>query len=212
MILVVLARCENRRVPNERVSDGPGRPLLEGERLRLEPVLEAHLNLFVTLNSDAEVMRFILGRGATVEETRQEWVQRLGPRTDDARGLGYWAGFTAAGAFLGWWGASAFCDDRTRAGLGYRLMRSAWGAGYATEGARLMMDQASKATAVEPVVASTMSVNVGSRRVLEKVGMRRVDTYLGEWRDPLPGWEQGEVVYEAQKSDGRRDRAGEQSR
>lgn len=207
--LVELARCENRRVSNERVGDGPGRPLLEGEWLRLEPVRGEHLNLFVALNSDPEVMRFILGRGATVEETRREWEQRMGQRTDDTRGLGYWAGFTAAGTFLGWWAASAFCDDRTRAGLGYRLVRSAWGVGYATEGARLMMDQASKATAVETVVASTMAVNVGSRRVLEKVGMRHVDTYLGEWRDPLPGWEQGDVVYEAQVTDGWPDRAGD---
>ena len=39
-----------------------------------------------------------------------------------------------------------------------------------------------------------MAVNVGSRRVLEKLGMRRVETYVGEWRDPIEGWEVVEEV------------------
>ena len=43
---------------------------------------------------------------------------------------------------------------------------------------------------------AAMAVNTGSRRVMEKLGMRQVRTYVGEWEDPLPGWEQGEVVYE----------------
>ena len=130
-----------------------------------------HVDLFVKLNSDPEVMRFILGRGASEAETRQEWSQRMGPQTDAARGLGYWSGFTVGGTFLGWWSASAFREDDRRAGLGYRLVRSSWGLGYATEGARLMLEQAEHAPSVEKVVASTMAVNLRSRRVLEKLGM-----------------------------------------
>lgn len=45
------------------------------------------------------------------------------------------------------------------------------------------------------VVATTMAVNVGSRRVLEKVGMRHVDTFFANWPDPIPGAEHGDVVY-----------------
>lgn len=170
------------------------RPVLTTERLRLEPVTDQHLDLMVDLNADPEVMRFILGRPATRAEALAEWAERRGPRTDEARGLGYWAGFDEAG-FVGWWSASAFADDPSTAGLGYRLRRTSWGQGYATEGAAAMLAHVSTVPGVERVVASTMAVNTASRRVLEKLDMVHVDTYGGEWSDPLPGWELGEVVY-----------------
>lgn len=62
------------------------------DRLKLEPLTAGHLPLLVELNSDPEVMRFVLGRAATPEETAAEWKQRLVRQCDPARGLGYWAG------------------------------------------------------------------------------------------------------------------------
>jgi RimJ/RimL family protein N-acetyltransferase len=172
---------------------------LSTQRLRLEPVTDAHLGLFIELNSDPDVMRWILGRAATTNETLEEWARRMGPQTDRVRGLGYWAGFTTDAAFVGWWSASAFTADRTLAGLGYRLVRSAWGKGLATEGARRMVSHAFATPGVNRVVASTMAINSGSRRVLEKLGMRHVNSYVREWDEPIAGWEHGEVVYELAK-------------
>ncbi len=163
-----------------------------------QPTTEADLPLFEELNADPDVMRFVLGRAAGPEETRAEWAERLGPRTDEGRGLGYWTGYVDD-AFVGWWSASSFTVDPHRAGLGYRLVRSAWGRGLATEGGVAMLAQAFSVPGVETVMASTMAVNTGSRRVLEKLGMRAVHTYVGAWDDPIPGWELGEVVYEVRR-------------
>jgi hypothetical protein len=58
--------------------------------------------------------------------------------------------------------------DATTVALGYRLRRSAWGHGYATEGARALVRRAFTELGVGRVVATTMAVNVRSRRVLEK--------------------------------------------
>ena len=170
-------------------------PVLRTERLRLEPVArERHLPLLVDLNADPEVMRFLLGRAATPEETEQEWARRLGAQSDAQRGLGYWAGYEND-AFAGWWSASSFATDRAVAGLGYRLPRAAWGRGLASEGARAMLEQAFAVPGVERVVASTMAVNVGSRCVLERVGFSLVRSWVEEWDNPIPGWEQGEAAY-----------------
>ncbi|GAA5144647.1 hypothetical protein GCM10023340_12650 [Nocardioides marinquilinus] len=171
-------------------------PELTTGRLRLRPASEADLPSFEALNGDPEVMRFVLGRAATPEETRAEWRERLTVRTDAGRGLGYWVG-EVDGAFVGWWSASSFADDDAVAGLGYRLVRSAWGRGLATEGAMVVRDHAFTVPGVGRVVASTMAVNTGSRRVLEKAGLRHVDTWVGTWDDPLPGAEEGEVEYAA---------------
>jgi len=79
--------------------------------------------------------------------------------------------------------------------LGYRLLPSAWGRGLATEGARLLVRRAFADLGVHRVVATTMAVNVASRRVLEKAGLRHVDTFFADWPDPIPGAEHGDVVY-----------------
>jgi hypothetical protein len=45
------------------------------------------------------------------------------------------------------------------------------------------------------VVAITMAVNTGSRRVLEKAGLRYARTVHLDWPDPLDGNEHGDVEY-----------------
>jgi RimJ/RimL family protein N-acetyltransferase len=169
-------------------------------RLRLEPVTDEHLPLLVELNSDPEVMRFIRGRAATPVETADEWQRRRQLQSDPARGLGYWMGFTDD-EFVGWWSASSFANDPTQAGLGYRLVRAAWGRGLATEGAVRMLDQAFTCPDIRRVVASTMAVNAASRAVLTKAGLRHVDSWVGDWEDPIDGWEQGEVGYEVTREE-----------
>jgi RimJ/RimL family protein N-acetyltransferase len=171
------------------------RPTLHTTRLRLEPVTHRHLPLTVGLNADPEVMRFLTGRAATVDETRAEWRVRIEARTDEARGLGYWVGF-CEGAFVGWWAASAYGDDPTHASIGYRLRRTAWGRGLATEGSAAMVEHAFTIPGIDRVTAGTMAVNTASRRVMEKLGMTHVRTWHEEFDDPLPGTELGEVGYE----------------
>jgi RimJ/RimL family protein N-acetyltransferase len=72
-----------------------------------------------------------------------------------------------------------------------------WGQGYATDGARTLVRRAFTEVGAENVVATTMSVNVASRRVLEKAGLTLAGTLLIDWPDPLDGAEQGEVIYAA---------------
>src|SRR5439155_17559031 len=80
--------------------------------------------------------------------------------------------------------------------LGYRLRFSAWGKGFATEGARALIHKAFTELPLDRVWAETMAVNTPSRRVMERAGLRHVRTYLLAFDDPIPGTEQGEVEYE----------------
>jgi len=170
-------------------------PTLHTHRLTLVPVADEHLPLLVELNSDPEVMRYLTGRAATPEETYAEWERRRGVQSDERRGLGYWVGF-AGEAFAGWWSASSYAEDPTRAGLGYRLRREAWGRGLATHGCEAVVAHAFTIPGIDRVVAGTMAVNTRSRRVMEKLDMVHVRTWHEEWDDPLPGTELGEVGYE----------------
>lgn len=163
-------------------------------------MVEGDLGLLVALNSDAQVMAHIRGRPATPSETSAEWSERLSSRSHPARGLGYWLGFEDD-EFVGWWSASYFDPRPEISGIGYRLCTSGWGRGLATEGARAMVRQAFADPGIARVFASTMAVNIGARRVLEKLAMTHTSTWMHERDDSVPGSEHGEVGYELPRAD-----------
>ena len=80
--------------------------------------------------------------------------------------------------------------------LGYRLHQAAWGNGYATEGSRALIDKGFQDLGLERVPATTMAVNTGSRRVMEKAGLSFVRHFSQEWPETIEGSEHGDVVYE----------------
>lgn len=98
-----------------------------------------------------------------------------------------------------WPGASP--GDTSVVSLGYRLRASAWGHGYATEGARALVRRAFTELGVSQIVATTMAVNIASRRVLEKAGLTYTRTVYLDWPDPLPGNEHGDVEYQLDRGE-----------
>ena len=102
-----------------------------------------------------------------------------------------------SGAFLGWFSLRPANSVGLNGGteLGYRLLPSFWGRGYATEGAQALVSKAFTDQGAEQVVATTMTVNIGSRRVLEKAGLRLVRTFFEEWPEYIDGAEHGDVEY-----------------
>ncbi|MGL5928537.1 MAG: GNAT family N-acetyltransferase, partial [Dermatophilaceae bacterium] len=54
---------------------------------------------------------------------------------------------------------------------------------------------------LERVVAETMVVNLASRAVMRKAGMRHTGVEHREWDDPLPGAEQGEWLAELTRAE-----------
>lgn len=103
----------------------------------------------------------------------------------------------ASGAFLGWFSlrpaTSVGLDGGTE--IGYRLLPSAWGRGYATEGARALVSKAFTELDADRIVATTMTVNTASRRVMEKAGLSLVRTFFEEWPEYIEGAEHGDVEY-----------------
>lgn len=164
------------------------RPVLHTARLRLEPLSSEHAPALVAMNADAEVMRFVTGAPVPAEDT----VASMAAWVTDQDGLGFWAGFVGD-EFVGVW---CLCRDHERPGvaeLAYRLPRSAWGRGLATEGARALVAHAFDVAGLEQVTADTMTAHAASRNVLERLGLALDSTRPGE--APVVGWEDGEVVY-----------------
>ena len=172
--------------------------ILETSRLTLRQFTKDDVDDLFDLNSDPEVMRYITGGRPTPRELLQDEVipfhLAVYERLDR---LGTWAAeSTATGEFLGWFHfRPGHGTDITNIDLGYRLRRSAWNKGYATEGSRALIDMGFTDLGVERVFAHTMAVNAASRRVLEKCGLALVRTIPYEGPDVIEGSEHGEVEY-----------------
>ena len=57
--------------------------------------------------------------------------------------------------------------------IGWHLIPSFWGQGYATEGARASLQFGFEHLGLDEIVSFTVPANIASRRVMEKIGMTR---------------------------------------
>jgi RimJ/RimL family protein N-acetyltransferase len=171
---------------------------LQTGRLRLRRFRAADLDDVHALHSDPAVMRY-LARPATREHVRDTTLPQWFDLYDRHPGFGYFAAIEKqAGTFLGWFLFRPPLVENPVPGeieLGYRLHEAAWGHGFATEGSIALIEKGFTELGVQRVLATTMTVNRGSRRVLEKAGLQYVRTFHPDWPDPLEGSEYGEVEY-----------------
>jgi RimJ/RimL family protein N-acetyltransferase len=180
------------------------RILLETERLLLRRFTETDADVLYDLDGDPEVMRFLNGGKPRARDVIRNKILPLFLRSYERfEGFGVWAAIEkSTGEFLGWF---AFHPSETggpeEVELGYRLRRSAWGKGYATEGSRALICKGFTELGVQRVVADTMTVNAASRRVMEKAGLTYVRTFHQEWPERIEGSEHGDVEYALTKAD-----------
>ena len=88
-----------------------------------------------------------------------------------------------------------FEGDYTRGELGWIIRRDCWGHGYAAEAAKGMMEEFRRTMGLERFIAHCDSENQASKRVMEKLGMRYVETHGGRFNRLTEG-ERSECLYE----------------
>jgi RimJ/RimL family protein N-acetyltransferase len=172
---------------------------LQTERITLVPLAEEHIEWEVELDSDPEVMRYLSGRASTDEEVVAGHARRMAA-AQKVDGLGFWVGLVDD-EFVGWWILQPAHgpdqpNDPDVADLGYRLLRRHWRRGFASEGARELVRYGFDDVGLDRIIAQTMTVNAGSRTVMERIGLTYVRTFPTSTTAPLEGVEEGEVEYE----------------
>ena len=174
-------------------------PTLRTERITLVPLADEHLEWEVELDSDPEVMRYLIGRASTREEVEASHARRLAA-AQKVDGLGFWVGLVG-GEFVGWWILQPAHgpdqpDDPGVADLGYRLLQHQWRKGLASEGARELVRYGFDDVGLDRIIAQTMAVNAAARAVMERIGLTYVRTFPTSITAPVDGVEEGEVEYE----------------
>lgn len=164
-------------------------PRLTTARLHLRRLVANDADWIWQLDQDPEVMRHINGGLPTPRSVlEQQYLPRFLMDYPAGPHVGFWAAESrATGEPLGWFHLRPEKLPPHEMELGYRLRREVWGQGLATEGSRELLRRAFADWGLARVAAHTLAVNLASRRVMEKCGLRWERDFLvpQEW---LPGW------------------------
>ena len=149
-------------------------PWLETMRLDFREFVPADFDDLYRLGSDPKVMRYI-GNGKPL--SREGAVRVLGRILGYSAlypDLGYWyASRRDTGAFIGWFSLK-YAGRSPDIEVGYWLLQSAWGQGFATEGAQAMVDYGFDDLGLHRIIGVTHRDNKASQHVLMKSGLEDV--------------------------------------
>lgn len=127
---------------------------------------------FAALNADPQVMEHFPNVLSTAES--DALADRIATGLEQ-RGWGLWAvEVTATNEFAGFVGLSPVNFEAAftpAVEIGWRLARTYWGSGLATETAGAVLDQAFTVLDLNEVVSLTSATNLRSQRVMQKLGM-----------------------------------------
>ena len=143
-------------------------------RLRLRLWREADLPALAALNADPRVMEHF---PETLSYAESEAMVARIRASFSQRGFGRWAvevpGIADCIGFVGLAVPTFEAHFTPCVEIGWRLACEHWGKGYATEAASAVIADAFGPLGLEEVVAFTVPANAPSRRVMERLGMKR---------------------------------------
>ncbi len=147
--------------------------IIQTSRLRLRPWRNSDRDAFAAMNADPEVM---------VDAPRPLSREKSDRKLDryiacfEQHGFCSWAVETLEGAFIGYTGVMVSREGHSLGShhaIGWRLTRSAWGHGYATEAARASLNDVFQRVGLSEVLGYTAPDNLKSQAVMVRLGLQR---------------------------------------
>jgi RimJ/RimL family protein N-acetyltransferase len=147
---------------------------LRTERLLMRRWQDADRAPFAMMNADPEVTRYF--RGTLDRAASDQLIDRIEARFDE-QGFGLWAlELPGTAEFIGFTGLNPMPGGVPGEGgmeVGWRLARSAWHQGYATEAAAAALDVAFTGAGLPELWSMTPVLNEPSQAVMRRLGMTR---------------------------------------
>lgn len=163
---------------------------IETERLLLRELLLSDIEGMFELDSNPNVHIYLGNKPvSTIEESKAQ-IENIQQQYQDL-GTGRWAVvLKETNEFIGWSGIKFITNEinnhQNFYEIGYRFIEKHWGKGYATEAGKAFIDYAFSEMNVEAVYAYADEGNENSRKILEKLGLRYVNSF--EYEGEIEVW------------------------
>ena len=162
-------------------------PVIDGQRIRLEPPRLEYAPAYIRWFADRAVTRYLVVRHPASLKKQEQWIERHGGEPG-RRAVG--DGTRHRRSLIGNLGLHRIGWRNRSAEMGYVIgERDQWGKGCATEAVKLATAYGFLELGLRKMFATVVEGNEASRRALEKNGYRqcalfRRDRYVeGQWRD-----------------------------
>ncbi|MEO8344986.1 MAG: GNAT family N-acetyltransferase [Betaproteobacteria bacterium] len=157
-----MAVAKNKNVPA---------PWLETLRLSMRNFTLDDFDDLYALNSDPRVMKYIADGTVSTRDEVAGALRRFVRYSTLYPDLGIWhTSRRDTGAFIGFF-ALNYTGKSTDIEIGYRLLRNAWGLGFATEGATALAHYGFDDLCLDRIIGVTLPGNKASQSVLMKAGL-----------------------------------------
>lgn len=145
------------------------KPVIETQRCYLRELSLDDAQSFYDLNTDPEVVKYTGDNPFATIDDAKSFLENYNQY--ELYGFGRWAVIDKkTNAFLGWCGLK-FSPESDEVDLGFRFFRKYWNLGYATETAQACLEHGFNNLNLDTIIGRAMQANIGSVRVLEKIGM-----------------------------------------
>ncbi|WP_046214358.1 GNAT family N-acetyltransferase [Paenibacillus wulumuqiensis] len=156
-----------------RVEDVFGHlPVLETERLLLRPVTKEDREDMYLYGADSELTRYVTWHTYQTIEDADTFIEYLLDRYEQGQVAPWAIQDKESGRMIGTAGFVNWNITQFRAEVGYVLARPYWNRGYMTEAMEAILQFGCEQMKLMRIEARCMTGNIGSTRVLEKLGMQ----------------------------------------
>jgi RimJ/RimL family protein N-acetyltransferase len=166
-------------------------PILEGERIRLEPLRPEYIPTYQRWFADTAITRYLIYRFPFTVKAEEEWLEKT---AKDEHQIIWAIVLKDGGRLIGNTGLHKISWRNRNAESGIVLgEKDTWGKGYATEAMRLRTHYAFRDLGLETVYTYVVLPNDASRRALERAGYRQCGVWRrhhfvdGHWHDAWLG-------------------------
>jgi len=143
------------------------------ERLSLSLMTITDLDNFSLLQTDVELMKYI-GPVLSADEIKEKFLDRIKPFNEEE---GHWLTLNihdkVSDEFIGSVGFKLDNIIDQRFEIGYLVLKQFGGKGYITEAAQAVVNFLNNKVGVKKIVAYCTTENIGSWKVMEKIGLHR---------------------------------------
>lgn len=156
--------------------------IIETKRTILREFVLEDAQAVYDFNSNKEVQKYTGDELITSIDRAKELITKVSFRDYELYGYGRWAVVHKADSKVIGFAGLKYIPEFDETDIGFRFLPAYWGKGIATEVAKPIIEYGLNQLNLSRIVGIAMPENVGSCRVLEKIGLTfyKVDEYDGD--------------------------------